>query len=111
MALEEEGTYRVTTAEIAFEQAADVERLHPHLILLDFLMYGRLAGWTLLQKLKLYRPTKDIPVVICTAALSDAKEMEPTLIQEGIPIVYKPFDINALLHVVQQVLSFSPHAS
>jgi CheY-like chemotaxis protein len=106
--LEEERKYRVTTIEFTFEDVADVERLQPHLILLDFLMQGRQGGWTLLQKLKLHRPTKEIPIVLCTAALLDAKEQESILTQKGIPILYKPFDVDELLHVVEQMLSSFP---
>ncbi len=109
--LEEEGKYRVTTAEIVFEHVTEIEHLQPDLILLDFLMHGREVGWTLLQKLKLHRPTKDIPIVLCTAALLDVKEQEPIFTQKGIPILYKPFDVDELLHVVEQILSSSPYAS
>ncbi|MDQ2885589.1 MAG: response regulator [Chloroflexota bacterium] len=110
LVLEEEGGYRVTTAENTFEDVDDVERLQPDLILLDFLLQGRNTGWNFLQKLRLHRPTKDIPIVLCTAALSDVKEQEPILIQKGIPILYKPFDVDELLHIVDQILS-SPHKS
>jgi CheY-like chemotaxis protein len=48
MILEEENRYRVTTTESIFENVTEVERLHPQLILLDFLMQGRQSGWTLL---------------------------------------------------------------
>ncbi|MBA2285563.1 MAG: response regulator [Ktedonobacteraceae bacterium] len=108
--LEGEGNYRVTAVEIVFEDVAAIERLQPDLILLDFLTQGRQTGWTLLQKLKLYRPTKDIPVVLCTAALQDVKEQEPVLTQKGIPILYKPFDVDELLHVVEQALT-ATHSS
>jgi CheY-like chemotaxis protein len=108
LVLEEEGGYRVTTAESTFEDVADIERLQPDLILLDFLLQGRNTGWNFLQKLRLHRPTKDIPIVLCTAALSDVKEQESILIQKGIPILYKPFDVDELLHIVDQILS-SPH--
>ncbi len=112
LVLEGEGNYRVTTVEIVFEDAADVERLEPQLILFDFLMQGRQMGWTLLQNLKLYRPTKNIPLVLCTAALSDVLEQEPILAQKGIPLLSKPFDVDELLHIVKQVLSSSsPHIS
>jgi CheY-like chemotaxis protein len=110
LVLEEEGNYRVTTAESIFEDVTDIERLQPQLILLDFLLQGRQTGWNFLQKLKLHRPTKDIPVVLCTAALSDVKDQEPILTQKGIPILYKPFDVDELLHIVAQVIS-SPHTS
>jgi CheY-like chemotaxis protein len=110
LVLEEEGNYRVTTAESIFEDVTAIERLQPQLILLDFLLQGRQTGWNFLQKLRLHRPTKDIPVVICTAALSDVKDQEPILTQKGIPILYKPFDVDELLHIVAQVIS-SPHTS
>jgi CheY-like chemotaxis protein len=110
LVLEEEGNYRVTTAESIFEDVTAIERLQPQLILLDFLLQGRQTGWNFLQKLRLHRPTKDIPVVICTAALSDVKDQEPILTQKGIPILYKPFDVDELLHIVAQVIS-SPHPS
>jgi CheY-like chemotaxis protein len=105
--LEEEGKYRITTSEIVFEGVAEVEQLQPDLLLLDFLMQGRRTAWTLLRKLKLHRPTKDIPIVLCTAGLLDVKEQEPIFPPKGIPIVYKPFDMDELLHVVEQMLSSS----
>ena len=105
--LEEEGRYRVTTREMVFEEVTEVEQLEPDLILLDFLLHGRQLGWTLLQKLKLHPPTKDIPVVLCTAALPDVQAQEPLLAQKGTPVLYKPFAIDELLHIVQQALSSS----
>lgn len=112
LVLEREGGYRVTTTEIVFENVSEIEQLQPDLILLDFLMQGRQTAWTLLQKLKLHRPTKDIPIILCTAGLSDVKEQESVFTQKGIPILYKPFDVDELLHVVEQTLSSSsPHTS
>jgi CheY-like chemotaxis protein len=105
--LEEEEGYRVTTRETVFEEAAEVEHLEPDLILLDFLLQGQQLGWTLLQKLKLHPPTKDIPVVLCTAALLDVQAQESLLVQKGIPVLYKPFAMDELLHIVQQELSSS----
>ncbi|HZO76222.1 MAG TPA: response regulator [Ktedonobacteraceae bacterium] len=101
--LEQEG-YRVTTSLVVLEDLADVERLQPDLIILDFKMSERESGWTFLQKLKLHRPTKHIPLFLCTAALSDVREQEPILAQKGIPIVYKPFDVEELLATVEQML-------
>lgn len=101
--LEQEG-YRVTTSPVVLEDLADVEHLQPDLIILDFKMGERESGWTFLQKLKLHRPTKDIPLFLCTAALSDVREQEPILTQKGIPVVYKPFDVDELLAAVEQLL-------
>jgi CheY-like chemotaxis protein len=60
---------------MAFEDLAEVEKLQPQLIVLDFVLQSRQTSWIFLQKLRLHRPTKDIPVLICTAAFSDIKEL------------------------------------
>lgn len=72
---------------MAYEEVSDVERLHPDLIILDFKMGYHNAGWALLQKLKMYRPTKDIPLILCTAALSEVRQQEDMLRQKGIPVI------------------------
>lgn len=105
LALEAEGGYRVTTSEAIFQDLAEVERLHPDLILLDFKFGGRELGWNFLQQLKLRRATAFIPVILCTAALNDVQEQEPVLLQKGVPILYKPFSLDKLLALIQQRLA------
>ena len=100
----EEG-YDVHLSTFAFEEITDVEHLHPDLVILDMKIGSHNEGWLLMQKLRMYRPTKDIPIILCTAALLDVREQEETLRQKGIPIVYKPFDIDELVQVVHQQLS------
>ena len=107
LALEAEGHYCVTTAPTPFEDLADIERLAPDLIVLDFKFGGRELGWQYLQKLKLHRTTMSIPVILCTAALRDAQEQEPILKQKGIPVLYKPFNLNELLALVREQLTHS----
>ena len=105
--LEAEG-YEVIISRIAYEEVSDVDKLRPALIILDFKIDNHNAGWTFLQKLKMYRPTKDIPLILCTAALNDVRELEETLRQKGIPVIYKPFEIDELLLVIQQLLPSPP---
>lgn len=38
---------------------------------------------SLLEKPKMYRPTKDIPLILCTAALSEVRQQEDMLRQKG----------------------------
>ncbi|HJT54903.1 MAG TPA: response regulator [Ktedonobacteraceae bacterium] len=101
--LESEG-YEVSTSMVAYEQPADIEALHPDLIILDVKLNSQYDGFLLLQKLKLYRPTKDIPVILCTAAVQAMQEQEEILRQKHIPLIYKPFDLDELLQVVHQLL-------
>lgn len=107
LVLETEGDYRVTIARTLGEDLSEIERLHPNLILLDFKFGGRELGWDYLQKLRLSRATSMIPIIVCTAALRDAREQEEILLQKGIPVLYKPFDIDELLRLVKQRLDHS----
>ncbi|GAC1467326.1 MAG: hypothetical protein PVS3B1_17490 [Ktedonobacteraceae bacterium] len=100
--LETEG-YDVSLAERAYESIIDVERLHPDLIILDLKMHKQNEGWHFLQKLKNSPSTTFIPLILCTASLLD-EEQERYTQERGIPIVYKPFDVDNLLHVVYQML-------
>ena len=102
--LSEEG-YDVITSKLAFEHPAAVESLQPDLVMLDLKFGERLEGWKMMQKLRLYRPTADLPIIICTAAVREAREQENHLRSEGIGIVYKPFAIDHLVLAVRQVLA------
>ncbi|SRR5581483_5893758 len=89
LAPEAEGRYCVTTAPTPFGDLADLERLAPDLIVLDFKFSGRELGWQSLQKLKLHRATMAIPVILWTAALRDIQEQEPILKYKGIAVLYQ----------------------
>jgi len=103
MILESEG-YEVVLEKQMFEHVTDIERLHPDVIVLDFLIGTQKQGWEMLQKLKMYPPTASIPLIICTAALNEVREQEDYLQAKGIRVVFKPFDIDELLQAVQQAL-------
>jgi len=105
--LEPEG-YQVTIAKSAFENVHEIEQLNPDLIVLDFKLGRQEDGFLLLQKIKMYRPTKDIPIILCTAAVDIVVEQENVLREKGIPILYKPFDIDELLRVVERELEAPP---
>jgi DNA-binding NtrC family response regulator len=101
--LESEG-YEVSSSLVVYEDVKDVEQLNPALIILDVRIGYHAEGLLLLQKLKMYPPTKNIPVILCTAALSEMREQEETLRQKKIPVLYKPFDMDELLKLVHQIL-------
>lgn len=102
--LEGEG-YEVLLSKIAVENVQQIEELAPDCIILDLkLGFGR-NGLTLLQQLKMYRPTADIPVILCTAAVKLVREQEDVLRKRGIPVIFKPFDIDELLEAVGQIIA------
>lgn len=108
--LSEEG-YDVTTSKLAFEHPAAIELLRPDLVMLDLKFGTQLEGWKMMQKLRLYRPTSKLPIIVCTAAVREAREQEDHLRSEGIGIVYKPFAIDHLVLAVQQTLAVTGAAA
>ena len=106
-ALEGEG-YTVSTQSLVFESVQEIEELKPNLIILDLKMGKHDAGILMLEQLKMYRPTKDIPVVLCTAALRDIREQKDVLLAKGIPVLYKPFDLDEFLDLVKKMLASGP---
>lgn len=104
--LEEEG-YEVVTSKLAFEHPIAVETLHPDLIILDLKFGTQFEGWKMMQKLRMYRPTATLPIIMSTAAVREAREQEDHLRAEGIAILYKPFQLEHFFQAVQQVLAAS----
>jgi len=101
--LEDEG-YRVTLSSFAFQEVRDVVRIAPDLVILDFLIGDEAKGWQMLQKMRMYRPTEKLPVVVCTAALALVRELEGHLLTKQVVVVLKPFDVDELLEVVRIAL-------
>ena len=102
--LVEEG-YRVSLYSFAFNDLNEVVKLQPDLVLLDFLIGGEEHGWQLLQKMKMDRRTANIPIVVCTAALNLARQLEGHLRTKRIGLVLKPFDIDELVMEVHKYLN------
>jgi DNA-binding response OmpR family regulator len=102
--LEDEG-YEVRLSRIAIENVHQIEEIDPDCIILDLkLGFGR-NGLALLQQLRMYRPTADIPVILCTAAVKLIRDQEDVFKQKGIPVVYKPFEVDELLEAVSSALT------
>jgi CheY-like chemotaxis protein len=103
--LEDEG-YRVTTDGFSVELLPMLERIRlekPELVILDFVISDEGKGWQFLQLLKMDRETRDIPVIVCTAAAKLVEELQMHLAQMGVGVVLKPFDIDHLLAEVRKV--------
>src|SRR6266852_2432331 len=99
--LQEEG-YEVSPSSTTFEDVTDVERLHPDLMLLDVRVSRPDDGLTLLEQLRSYPPTHCLPIILCTAAAaSQVRERVEDFQQQGVPVVYKPFEIEELLHTIR----------
>lgn len=101
--LESEG-YRVSTHTIAERDLDNIVALAPDLITIDYMWAESDSEWTYLTMLRMDPRTRDIPIILCTGAISHAVEMESHLAALGVRVVFKPFDIDVLLDAVQQSL-------
>ena len=101
--LTDEG-YEVALYSYAIQDLDEIERVKPDLIILDYIFNQEQIGWQMLQKLKMRRSTESIPVIVCTAAVRQAHEMEGYLQSKGIGLVLKPFHIDDLLRAVRTAL-------
>jgi len=108
--LEEEG-YEVVLYSYAIMDMHEIEGIHPDLIILDYIFGGEKSGWQMLQKLKMRRSTETIPVIVCTAATAQVREIEGYLQAQGVTLVGKPFDIDTLLAAVRHCLATSAHSA
>mgnify|MGYP001774029797 CR=1 FL=1 len=107
--LTDEG-YDVFLYSYGIQDLSEVERIKPDLIILDLLIGGETVGWQMLQKLKMRRSTASIPVIVCTAAVKAAREMEGYMRAKQVGLVFKPFDIDDLLQAVRQALAMKVEA-
>lgn len=109
--LEEEAGYRVTLTSIQPQMLEVVKEIKPDLIISDHVFGEEKAGWQFLQRLKMDRETANIPLIVCSGAIKELKEMEGYLMSKGIGVLYKPFDVDDLLDMVQTKLSMEARNS
>jgi CheY-like chemotaxis protein len=102
--LEDDG-YEVFLSPIAIEDVNDVEQLHPDLVLLDVKISQADDGLTMLEQLRSHRATSSLPVVLCTAAAAKpVRERVEDYRRQGVPVVYKPFEVEELLQTIRGAL-------
>jgi len=82
----------------------DIKEIKPDLIISDHVFGEEKIGWQLLQSLKMDRATADIPLIICSAAIKDLKEIEGHLTARDVGVLYKPFDVDELINLVNKKL-------
>jgi len=104
MILEEEGD-RVTALGFAVEDLRKIIDIAPDLVILDLVFDREYIGWQTLQKMKMHRDTEKIPVLVCTAEIRKAQEIQGYLTEKGVGLLLKPFDIDELLNQVNRLLS------
>jgi CheY-like chemotaxis protein len=102
--LEEEADYQVLICK-EWDGAYDfVKRELPDLVIQDIRIGGEEHGWTILNLLTLDPVTRPIPIIVCSAAIQSLHEHQQILSRFGIRALPKPFDLDALLAAVAEML-------
>ena len=102
--LEEEGGYMVTLTSIKPQMLDMVKEINPDLIISDHVFGDEKVGWQFIQRLKMDRETANIPLIVCSGAIKELREMEGYLTSKDIGVLYKPFDVDELLLLVSTKL-------
>jgi CheY-like chemotaxis protein len=90
------------------EAMACVRETQPDVVLLDLHIDSLESGWILMQALRDDERTRDIPIVLCTAALLDTHREGSRLQQLDIRLLPKPFDIDDLIRAVEHAVERAP---
>jgi CheY-like chemotaxis protein len=100
--LDEEG-YEVSALpkhQGAFDQ---IKASNPDVVICDLIFDNIPAGWALLDMLYLDPETRNIPVILCSAATRQVQEAVPSLAGKGILWLEKPFELEKLLELLQGI--------
>jgi CheY-like chemotaxis protein len=99
-----EGGYEVTLTSFQPHMVEHIKEIKPDLVISDHVFGEEKVGFQFIQRLKMDRATANIPIIVCSGAIRDLKEMEGYLVSKNVGILYKPFDVDELLDLVQQML-------
>jgi CheY-like chemotaxis protein len=97
--------HRVTKLTYAPTDSREIASLKPDLCIIDFVLGGReFEGWQLIQKLRMVPATEELPIVACTGAVREVREMEGKLAEKRVRVLFKPFGASDLERQVTEAL-------
>ncbi len=104
----EDEQYQVSILQDGKQAFTRVKTQLPDLLILD-LKLGDISGQDILKQLKDDAVTAEIPVIVYTAAVLEAEEVNRLIASnpehyQAVHVVQKPFELENLLALVQQVL-------
>lgn len=105
----EDEQYQVSILQQGRDAFTCVKTQLPDLLILD-LKLGDISGQDVLKQLKDDTITAEIPVIVYTAAVLEAEEVTRLISSnpdhyQGVHVVQKPFELESLLTLVEQVLN------
>ena len=104
-----EANYEAHLYTYGLPDAAELRRVHPDLIICDYLGDGDNLGADLLATLRQDPNFASTPLIVCSTAHARLRGCAGWWDHPGVSIVSKPFDIDDLLCAIQQALA-SPAA-
>jgi CheY-like chemotaxis protein len=107
----EDEEYQVAILQDGRDAFRQVKAQLPDVLILD-LKLGDVSGQDVLKELKQDPVTAEIPVIVYTAAVLEAEEVSRLISSEparyrSVRVVQKPFELDDLLVLVDQLLSKS----
>jgi CheY-like chemotaxis protein len=97
--------FEVVVMSFAPRELDRIRAVNPDIVILDFIFGGRaVEGWQLLQKIRMDRELERIPVIVCTAAVEEVLEQQGYLAEQGVAVVFKPFNVDQLEDAVQRAV-------
>ena len=85
--------------------AEELRQEQPDAVMLDIWLEERDTGWQVLEALRSNPITRDIPVIVCSADLQCIQDRAGWLEAEGVPVLQKPFELDALEHLLEVAVS------
>ncbi len=110
----EDASYRVSVSQDGAQIAEAAHSDPPDLIVLD-LRLGGVSGLDVLERLRTSKTTAEIPVIVATAAVTEADVVENLITTNpnryvNVSVLKKPFDGDALLERIERMIG-APGAS
>ena len=78
-----------------------IKDLRPDLVILDLMMGREERGWAVIEALRSETATRDIPIILCSAA-GPAVDVHAERVRDlgAVEVVRKPFDVDHLLNTI-----------
>ncbi len=107
----EDEEYQVSILQDGRDAISKIKGTLPDLLILD-LKLGDMSGQDVLRDLKNDTATTYLPVIVYTAAVLEAEEVSSLitsqpLLYQNVHLLRKPFELNALLDKVEELLDNS----
>lgn len=104
----EDEQYQVAILQNGRDAFAQVKTELPDLLILD-LKLGEISGQDIMKQVRDDRVTADIPVIVYTAAVLEAEEVNALITNNprqyhDVYLIKKPFNLDEMLSLVQKVL-------